>query len=83
MSPCGARRGMILVLFLLCMAPLTVFAADTAPARDRTKQTLLYGIDSQVLEAIQAIRNLKDTGFTRELARALDENRSVDRKSVV
>jgi HEAT repeat protein len=83
MSPRGACRGMVLVLFLICVVPVAVFAADTASVRDRTRQTLLYGIDSQVLEAIQAIRNLKDTSFTRELAQALDENRSVDVQKAV
>ena len=41
----------------LCLLPARQFppvAADNTDARERTRQTLLYGIDSQVLDAIQS-----------------------------
>ena len=79
----GARRVIFLAPLLLCFACLSAFAADTASAKDRMRQTLLYGIDSQVLDAIQTIKNLNDTTFTRELAQVLNENKSVEVQKAV
>jgi HEAT repeat protein len=66
-----------LVLSLLMVASLVpVAAADNAAAKDKVRQTLLYGIDSQVVDAIQAIRSSQDTSFTPELVKVLSEQRS-------
>ena len=77
------RRLMFLVPVLLCLAHVSAFAAETVSAKDRMRQTLLYGIDSQVLDAIQTIKSLNDTSFTRELAQALSENKSLDVQKAV
>jgi HEAT repeat protein len=63
---------MIVVFF----AVLPAFAADTTTVRDRTRQTLLYGIDTQVLDAVQALQGAKDTSFTVELSQILNGQRS-------
>ncbi len=68
-------------LSLLVLSPL--FAADSADARERTRQTLLYGIDSQVLDAIQGIASTHDSSFNKELAQILSEPRSVDLRRAV
>jgi HEAT repeat protein len=57
--------------------------ADDAGARDRTRQTLLYGIDKQVLDAIDTIRKQQDSSFTPELAQILAEQRSSDVQKAV
>lgn len=79
----NARRAMYPVPLMLCLACITAFAADTASAKDRTRQALLYGIDSQVLDAIQTIKTLNDRTFTSELTRTLNENRSLEVQKAV
>jgi hypothetical protein len=77
------RRAVLVPLFLALLAPM-LSAADNADAKERTRQALLYGIDSQVLETIQSIAKTQDQGFTPELARILSAQRSVDvRKAVL
>ena len=71
------------IVILLCLLQCPSFAADDTSAKGRTRQTLLYGIDSQVLDAIQAIKTAKDTSFTPELTRALNENASPDIQAAV
>ncbi|HTP58664.1 MAG TPA: hypothetical protein VMM82_07075, partial [Spirochaetia bacterium] len=51
--------------------------ADSAAAQ-RIRQTLLYGIDSQVLDVIQGLQSSHDSGYTKELAQVLSEQRSTD-----
>jgi len=74
------RAGMLRVVLALAaamsMAPVAAHAADASAARDKLSQTLLYGIDSQVMDAIQGIRSTHDTGFTAELAQILSGKRS-------
>lgn len=71
-----------LALLAACAHPLT--AADTASLAERTRQTLLYGIDSQVLDAIQSLKAGHDSGFTRELNEILSGQRSAAvRKAVL
>lgn len=65
-------------LTLLVLIALPLFAAEDAGSKDRTRQALLYGIDSQVLEAIASIKTAQDQGFTKELVQILSEQRSVD-----
>jgi len=60
----------------LTMAPFAAHAADASAAREKLRQTLLYGIDSQVMDAIQGIRSTHDTGFTAELVKVLSAQRS-------
>jgi len=69
-------RILWLVPLCLCLAALPARAADTTDARERTRQTLLYGIDSQVLDAIQALAAARDTGFTDVLQQMLRDQRS-------
>lgn len=69
-------RPVVLAALVLCLVPLAVFAADTPSVKEQTRQTLLYGIDSQVLEVIQALAKQNETTYTRELAQALNENTS-------
>jgi len=83
MNSFGARRAMFLAPLLLCLAHVTVFAADTGSTKDRTRQTLLYGIDSQVLDVIQTISTLNDTTFTLELVKVLNENKSLEVQKAV
>ena len=71
-----------LALLAACAHPLA--AADTAALAERTRQTLLYGIDSQVLDAIQSLKASRDTGFTKELSEILSGERSAAvRKAVL
>jgi HEAT repeat protein len=82
MNTLGPRWAMCLVL-LLCFACAPAFAADTSSVKDRTRQTLLYGIDSQVLDAIQTIKSTADTTYTKELTQALNENKSPDVQTAI
>ena len=60
---------------LLAALALPAFGA-TDTAKERMRQTLLYGIDSQVLDAITSLSSARDAGFTRELAQVLSDQRS-------
>lgn len=72
------------VLALLAACTYTLSAADTAALAERTRQTLLYGIDSQVLDVIQSLKAGHDSGFTRELGEILSGQRSAAvRKAVL
>ena len=72
----------LLALLAACAPSLT--AADTASLAERTRQTLLYGIDSQVLDAIQTLKAGHDTGYTKELDQMLSGDRSTAvRKAVL
>jgi HEAT repeat protein len=71
-------------LVLACLlAAIAASAADNTDARERTRQTLLYGIDSQVIDAIQSIRASADSGFTRELLEIVKGRRSPDVQKAV
>jgi HEAT repeat protein len=71
-----------LLCFLACLP--TAFAADDqSQAVERTRQTLLYGIDSQVLEAVQRISSTRDGRFTKELASVMADTRSADVKKAI
>ena len=71
-----------LALLAACAHPLP--AADNAALAERTRQTLLYGIDSQVLDVIQSLRAAHDTSFTKELGEILSGDRSAAvRKAVL
>jgi HEAT repeat protein len=58
-------------------------ADDLSAARDRTRETLLYGIDSQVLDAIKAIKSSKDSSFTKELSQVLSTSLAADVQAAV
>jgi HEAT repeat protein len=73
----------LLIPLFLCAGIWSSSAADAALVRDRTRQTLLYGIDSQVLEAVQSIRGAQDTSFTTELAQILNGQRSPEVQKAV
>jgi HEAT repeat protein len=47
-------------------------AADTADQRAQTRRTLLYGIDSQVLDAVTRLKESRNTEFTAELESVLE-----------
>jgi len=51
-------------------------ATAAAEARERTRQILAYGIDTQVLEVIGRLRAARDADFTAELAALLASSRS-------
>ncbi|MGA2640078.1 MAG: HEAT repeat domain-containing protein [Spirochaetia bacterium] len=72
-----------LFVFSFFLAILPSFAADTALLKDRTRQTLLYGIDSQVIDAVQSIRSSQDTSFTPELSQILNGQRSAEVQKAV
>jgi HEAT repeat protein len=72
-----AMMVLLLAAAALVLAPVSAPAADSAgSAKEKLRQTLLYGIDSQVLDAIQGIRASGDTTFTPELAQILSATRS-------
>lgn len=58
-------------------------ADEQAQILERTRQTLLYGIDSQVLEVVQRIDSTRDGRFTKELATVLAETGSADVKKAI
>ncbi|HVO37909.1 MAG TPA: HEAT repeat domain-containing protein [Spirochaetia bacterium] len=73
----------IAVLALIAAAP-RLLAADDSTAVDATRQTLLYGIDSQVLDAVQRLSSNRDGRFTKELVTVLQEARSIEvRKAIL
>ena len=72
------RKTAMLLLSLLAASATCSHAADVTAAKDRVRQTLLYGIDSQVIDAIQTIRATQDTSFTPELSTMLADQRSDD-----
>jgi len=61
-------------VLLAALALPALGANDTA--KERMRQTLLYGIDSQVLDAIKGLSSAHDAGFTQELAQVLSDQRS-------
>jgi HEAT repeat protein len=68
---------------LLAAGPSAFAADDQAQAVERVRQTLLYGIDSQVLETVQRIQSTRDGRFTKELATVLTQTRSADLKKAI
>ena len=70
-----------LVMFLAVGLP--ALAADESQIIERTRQTLLYGIDSQVLDVVQRISSSHDGRFTKELVTVLSGTRSVDLKKAI
>jgi HEAT repeat protein len=71
-----------LLAFFLVAAPCAR-ATDSPDAAERLRQTLLYGIDSQVLDVIRGLQSSHDSGYTKELARILSEQRSVEVQKAV
>ena len=49
---------------------------ETDAAKERMRQTLLYGIDNQVMDAIKGLSSARDAGFTQELVQVLSDERS-------
>ncbi len=76
------KRASWLLLFLLAGLP-GLLAADDQAALDRVRQTLLYGIDSQILEAVQRLSSTHDVRFTKELSSVLADTRSADVKKAI
>ena len=63
---------------------VTTFAADAGTAQETTRRTLLYGIDSQVLDAISTLSAAQDASYTPELTRTLGESKSYEvRKAIL
>ncbi len=82
------RPTLLAVAFLsalsFCASLSGAFAADDqSKALERTRQTLLYGIDSQVLEVVQRIAATRDDRFTKELASVLTDTRSKEVKKAI
>ncbi len=83
----AVMKALPIVAFLLAVL-VHSWAADAGPAavaaaKEKVRQTLLYGIDSQVLDAIQGIKSSKDTSFTPELAQVLSAQRSIALQAAV
>ncbi len=72
----------LVVAVLMALSAMPVAGAD-ATAHDRVRQTLLYGIDAQVIDAIGTIRQAQDATFTPELAQILADQRSPDVQKAV
>jgi HEAT repeat protein len=70
------RRLFTAVVLASILLSAAAWAADSSSPKERTRQTLLYGIDSQVLEAIQGLAAARDTGYTEQLLQILREQRS-------
>ena len=70
-------------VLLLAGLPGAFAADDQAKAIERTRQTLLYGIDSQVLDVVQRISSTRDGRFTKELISVLSDTRSADVKKAI
>jgi hypothetical protein len=68
----------LLAIMILAVVAFASSADDLSAARDRERQTLLYGIGSQVLDAIKAIKASKDSSFTKELGQVLSTSVSTD-----
>ncbi|HET6486684.1 MAG TPA: HEAT repeat domain-containing protein [Spirochaetia bacterium] len=75
MKPTAALVA-LLVLLSASVAHAQSSGSPDAAAQDLIRQTLLYGIDSQVLDAIQKLRASGDKTFTRELASLLTDQRA-------
>jgi HEAT repeat protein len=75
-----------LCLALVCaaavVAPLHA-ADDAAKARERTREVILYGIDSEVLDVVLKMKATGDASFASELAGVLSEQRGVDLRKAV
>ena len=70
--------------FLALAAAAGAGADEAAEAREKTRQLLAYGIDSQVLDVVARLRASRDTGFAAELSALLAASRSADvRKAVL
>ena len=76
-------RNLVISCALLILAAPWARAADDAAVNERIRQTLLYGIDSQVLDVIQKLQSTHDSGFTRELVQILGEQRSTEVQKAV
>jgi HEAT repeat protein len=82
-------KAHLVSVFLLAAALVPSWAADAsqtaaaAAAKERVRQTLLYGIDSQVLDAIQSIKGSRDSSFTAELTQVLSAQRSIALQAAV
>jgi HEAT repeat protein len=76
-------RRALLVPLLIVLIARPLLAADATDAKERARQALLYGIDSQVLETIQLLAKSKDQGFTRELVQILGDQRSAEVQKAV
>jgi HEAT repeat protein len=70
--------------FLSLVCPVKADAEMSSEIQDQLVQTLRYGIDSQVLQAIRVIGEAKDTSLTSELAVLLAQAGSTDvRKAIL
>jgi len=80
-----------LAAVVLCLLPLLVIpagAAGTGTAADAAaaaamRRTLMYGIDSQVMEALQTLKKAWDPGFAGDLAAILTDKRSASLQTAV
>jgi HEAT repeat protein len=70
-------------IFLLLAASFAA-SAETAPdIREQWRQTLRYGIDSQVLEIVKKLNDTQDSTFTPELAALLTRTSNPDLAAAV
>lgn len=85
-----ARLRAAVLAAMVVAGPVGSFAADQQPsgaaaadARERTRQLLAYGIDTQVLDVIAGLRAARDPGYTPELVALLAESRSSEVRTAV
>lgn len=91
----GPAAALVAVLLAAC-ATLPAAAADAAStaagltaeaeaaAREKARDILAYGIDTQVLDTVARLRAARDAGFAKELSALLAGSRSNDvRKAVL
>lgn len=75
------RRAFLCILFCV---PGILLGQENAETTERWKKTILYGIDSQVLEIIQKLKTSGETTFTQELLTVLKTSRvNAVRKAVL
>ncbi len=84
-----ARRGWTLrstaaalLLIVAAAAPLAG-VDDPSQVRERTRETLLYGIDSEVLDVVKQLKLSADPSFSEELGRVLAEDRGAELRKAV
>jgi HEAT repeat protein len=68
----------LLVAFLLLILSFRAEAESAPDIREQWRQALRFGIDSQVLEIVQKIRDTDDAAFTQELLLVLGKTSNPD-----
>ena len=62
------------IALLLLLVPFLAYAQAPTTIQDQWRQTLKFGIDSQILDAITGIAEARDSSFTSELSALLQKS---------